>query len=151
MKGRLHRLRQEMASRKLDAVLISQPENRFYLSGFDGSAGYLLVSGESATLATDFRYTEQAGRQAPDYNVFQISGPMRTWLPDLMADLDSGKLGFEAEHVSFATHRQLADLLCGSRKFHPADIEEPRRLRRHDRGQSAKYRVLLRPPARLME
>ena len=50
MKARLRRLRQEMANRELDAVLVSQPENRFYLSGFDGSAGHLLISGVWALL-----------------------------------------------------------------------------------------------------
>jgi len=100
-----------MANRELDAVLISQPENRYYLSGFDGSAGYLLVTSELATLATDFRYTEQAGRQAPDYDVFQISGGMSSWLPEMAAGLAAGKLGFEAGHISFATHRQLAEIL----------------------------------------
>ena len=112
MKSRLHRLRQEMTRRELDAVLISQPENRFYLSGFNGSAGYLLITGESAALATDFRYTEQAERQAPDYSILQISGAISTWLPELVARLDSARLGFEAGHVSFATHAQLAETLA---------------------------------------
>ena len=39
MKGRLQKLRQKLVEKELDAIFISQPENRFYLSGFDGTAG----------------------------------------------------------------------------------------------------------------
>jgi len=111
MNNGLENLRQELTSREIDAILISQPENRQYLSGFVGSAGYLLVTEQEAVLATDFRYTEQAGVQAPDYTVFQTAGKMSAWLPELVANLDSGKLGFEASHLTFALHQQLSDIL----------------------------------------
>ena len=115
LNSRLANLRRELAGQELVAILISQPENRFYLSGFDGSAGYLLVTADNATLATDFRYTEQAERQAPDCSIFQITGPISAWLPDLVAGVDSGnKVGFEAGDVSFALHRQLTEVLAGT-------------------------------------
>ena len=49
----------------LDAVLISDPINRRYLSGFTGSAGWLLVTAERALLILGFRYYERAAREAP--------------------------------------------------------------------------------------
>ncbi|MBI4296058.1 MAG: aminopeptidase P family N-terminal domain-containing protein, partial [Chloroflexi bacterium] len=54
---RLQRLSQKFAEKEIDAILISQPENRYYLSGFDGSAGFLLLTAQKAVLATDSRYT----------------------------------------------------------------------------------------------
>jgi len=111
LNNRLTNLRRELARQELVAILISQPENRFYLSGFDGSAGYLLVTTSGATLATDFRYTEQAERQAPDCSIFRITGPISAWFPGLVAGVSSGKLGFEAQDVSFALHRQLTEAL----------------------------------------
>ena len=65
MKNRLERLRIKLAEQELDAFFVSSPENRRYLSGFSGSAGFLIVSKDAAVLATDFRYVEQAGQQAP--------------------------------------------------------------------------------------
>ena len=59
--AKIQRLRALLAERGLDGVLISNGENRRYLSGFTGSAGYLLISGDSSVLGTDFRYVEQAG------------------------------------------------------------------------------------------
>jgi len=111
MNNRINRLRQELTRRELDAIFISQPDNRRYLSGFIGSAGFLLVTGQEAILATDFRYTEQAAAQAPDYKILQISGNLSTWLPELVTSLNNGRLGFEDRHVTFALHHQLSDTL----------------------------------------
>jgi len=58
LKNRLQKLRQGLAEKEIDAIFISQPENRRYLSGFDGSTGYLLITPKDTILATDFRYIE---------------------------------------------------------------------------------------------
>ena len=108
---RLQRLRQELVEKEIDAIFISQPENRYYLSGFDGSFGFLLITPQNTVLATDFRYLEQAKRQAHDYEIFQISGDIVDWFPRLVAELSLTRLGFEAGHITFAMYRQLTDIL----------------------------------------
>ncbi len=108
---RLKRLRRSLAEKKLDGILISQPDNRYYLSGFDGSAGYLLITAQDTILATDFRYLEQVKVQAPDYRIFQISNAISDWFPRLIAELNLGRLGFEGGHITFALYRQLSDIL----------------------------------------
>ena len=108
--NRLKKLRQRLAEKKIEAILISQPENRHYLSGFDGSFGFLLISQQTKILATDFRYLEQAKRQAPDYKLFQTSGDVENWLPELTDGLNLRQLGFEADHVSFAIYRRLSNI-----------------------------------------
>ena len=109
--SRLHQLRQDLARKKIDAIFISQPENRHYLSGFDGSAGFLLITARKAILATDFRYLEQAAVQAPDYEIIRIINNIADWFPGLLAGLNIKRLGFEAGNVTFALHRQLRDAL----------------------------------------
>ncbi len=108
--SRLQKLRQEFAAKEIDAVLISQPENRYYLSGFNGSAGFLLITEEKTVLATDFRYIEQAAAQAPDYEIFRISGNLADWFPGLVARLNLRRLGFEAGHVTFTQYHGLQEL-----------------------------------------
>ncbi len=97
---RLSKLRQTLTEHGLDAILISQPENRRYLSGFTGSAGWLLISADRAVLATDFRYYEQVAREAPDFELAKIKDEFRKLLPDLLADLGARRLGFESQHVT---------------------------------------------------
>jgi len=109
--NRLQKLRQKLAEKEIDAIFISQPENRYYLSGFDGSSGYLLITLQNTILATDFRYIEQAKRQAPDYEIFQISGDIADWFPGRVAELNLGTLGFEAGDITFAVYQQLTDTL----------------------------------------
>ena len=100
---RIQRLRQRLDEAGLDAILISQPENRLYLSGFTGSAGFLVVSHGHAFIATDFRYFEQSARQCPDYTLIKMTGgkPLG-WFHEALAEIKPKRLGFEASNVSFA-------------------------------------------------
>jgi Xaa-Pro aminopeptidase len=109
MQNRLQKLRQKLPERELDGILISQPENRRYLSGFDGSAGYLLITQKNAVLATDFRYVEQAKAQAPDYEIFQTEGSLVEWFPRLVGDCSARTLGLEAGHVTVSEYQMLSD------------------------------------------
>ena len=115
--SRLKTLREKLHELELDALLVSSPDNRRYLSGFTGSAGYLLVTAEQAVLATDFRYVEQAGQQAPDFRVERIAGGPG-WLPDLAADTGARRIGFESEHLTVAGH---ATFLKAVQESSPAD------------------------------
>ena len=86
-------------------MLVSSAENRRYLSGFTGSAGYLLISEGGQVLVTDFRYTEQAERQSPGYRVERMTaGQGWKWLPELATDTGVSRIGFEASDVSVAVH-----------------------------------------------
>ncbi len=107
---RLKRLREKMEEEELEAMLISSPENRRYFSGFAGSAGYLLVTPSDAVLATDFRYVEQAGQQAPGYRVERITGKI-DWFPELIEDAGVSNVGFEADDVTVALHERLVKAL----------------------------------------
>jgi len=109
--NRLQNLRHILVDKELDGIFISQPENRYYLSGFDGSAGFLLVTAKDTILATDFRYTEQAKAQAPDYEIFLISNDIAVWFPKLVADLNLRRVGFEAGHITFTMYHRLTEAL----------------------------------------
>jgi len=107
--GRIAKLRERLDERGLGALLVSQPSNRRYLSGFTGSAGYLLISGSETLIATDFRYFEQAAAQAPDFRLQPIAGPsFEPWLPGLLGGLGGKKVGFEAAHLPYATFQQMS-------------------------------------------
>ena len=109
---RLRKLRTAIAKRGLDALLLSQPENLRYLSGFAGSSGWLLISGQNAILATDFRYVEQAKGESPDFEIIQTKRELRNWLPGLVSDLGWYKLGFEADFVSYDSYHKLSEAIA---------------------------------------
>jgi len=108
---RLRKLRTPIAEKGLDALLLSQPENLRYLSGFTGSSGWLLISGQNAILATDFRYVEQAKGESPDFEIIQTKQELRDWLPGLVSDLGWHKLGFEANFISYDSYHKLSEAI----------------------------------------
>lgn len=97
---RLTKLRDTLTEQALDAMLISQTENRRYLSGFTGSAGWLIVKVDRAILITDFRYFEQVERQAPGWELVKIQTKFSELLPGVLADLGVRRLGFESQHMT---------------------------------------------------
>lgn len=61
--GRIHRLRARLADDGIDAAVITMAANVVWLTGFGGSNGTVLVTGDGAVLVTDSRYAEQAPEQ----------------------------------------------------------------------------------------
>jgi Xaa-Pro aminopeptidase len=108
---RLRKLRTSIAERGLDALLLSQPENLRYLSRFTGSSGWLLISGQNAILATDFRYVEQAKGESPDFEIIQTKQELRDWLPGLVSGSGWHKLGFEANFTSYEGYHKLNEAI----------------------------------------
>lgn len=60
----LEKLQQSIAASGMDAMLLIDPKNRFYATGFQSSAGAVIVSRDDAWLFTDSRYIEAAREAA---------------------------------------------------------------------------------------
>lgn len=123
MSDRLARLRARMAELGLDGFLVGSPvedtfhthaANRRYLSGFTGSTGWLLITLEAAFIAVDFRYWEQAEREAPGFTLFRTQGFLEKWLPSLLGEANlSGKkkLGFPPGDITVASYQAMKKAL----------------------------------------
>ncbi|MCI5957689.1 MAG: aminopeptidase P family protein [Clostridiales bacterium] len=68
MTERVKRLLETMCLSEHEGVLVYNPSNMFYLSGYTGE-GLVLASQKHCAIVTDFRYTEQAETQAPGFEV----------------------------------------------------------------------------------
>ncbi|MCI0847144.1 MAG: aminopeptidase P family protein [Chloroflexi bacterium] len=112
MKDRVEGLVAQFDEKELDGVLISAPENRRYLSGFSGSAGYLFITKANAILVTDSRYTEQATNQSPYFEVRQVRGGW-DWLIDELKASGVKKVGFESQNMTVASYNSLIDAIKG--------------------------------------
>jgi Xaa-Pro aminopeptidase len=105
--SRPQKLRNILDQKELDVLVASQPDNRYYISGFTGSAGWVLISNKTAYLAVDFRYVEQAKKESPGFDVVLVKDNIIEWLPRFISELGLIKVGFEADQISFATHQKL--------------------------------------------
>lgn len=108
MKKRLMNLQKRLGEQGLDALLITSPFNRQYISGFTGSAGYLLVTENKAKLITDFRYVDQAAEQAPHVEVVKSRADMLEEVGIQLAELKIHKIGFEKQYVSYSLYQGLS-------------------------------------------
>ena len=112
--NRVTKLREKLANIACDTLWILRPENRRYLSGFeaidtqiDESSGSLLITEKNALLVTDSRYTTEAEKQAPDFEVVTHKKGLQESLPAILDRLGTKNLGFEEDFVTLAFFREL--------------------------------------------
>lgn len=98
-----------MQEEKLDAFVITSPENRRYMSGFTGTSAMLVITLEKAYLLTDFRYIQQATAQAPEFQIVKVGAEMYSSLAEL--GQKAGRVGFEEEYLTYADYAKLKEAL----------------------------------------
>jgi Xaa-Pro aminopeptidase len=113
---RLQRLRAKLDAEMLDGLLVSQPESRYYLSGYAGhdlpprdSAGYLLITRTHALLLTDPRTTEQAEHEAPEFEIstYAAGSEAAQAVAQAIGRLGGRRFGFESVHLPYAIWAQI--------------------------------------------
>lgn len=109
---RLTRFKERLKEAGLDLALIYRPENIQYLTGYTGE-GNALIGEDKKVILTDFRYIEQAGRQAPDFQVVRVGGDVRL---DEALSMLIGKdqsVGIEEDYVTVSSMKMLENALPG--------------------------------------
>src|SRR5699024_5443695 len=105
----LNQVREQLQQKKLDAILITNPYNRRYLTGFTGTSGTCLITETAALFVTDFRYTKQASEQVRDFEIIEHKTSMEEELNTQLKKHEIKRLGFEADDISFAKYKQYRD------------------------------------------
>jgi Xaa-Pro aminopeptidase len=95
---RIERLRESLE----EPLLVSAPANVVYLTGFSSSNAAVLVEPDRVLLFSDFRYAE-AARAVEGAEFVQAARDLYTFLAEQL----SGKVGFEAEVVTYRQHASL--------------------------------------------
>lgn len=116
---RIQKLQAVLRRRKIDAVLIAQPENRRYLSGYTGgdhgigeTSGVLLVPARGeVSLLTDFRYKLQAEQDVGWAKVVLYPRGLLRLLPQLLPDLGIVTLAFESHYTLYSTVEKIESIL----------------------------------------
>lgn len=103
---KLTKIRRKMEENQLDAILITSPINRRYITGFTGTAGVAVVTESEALFITDFRYIEQATEQAKDFTIIQHEQKMIQELHHQLEKLPVQRVGFEKDYTTFSEYEQ---------------------------------------------
>ena len=137
--ARVERLRALLGERELDGMLISRVANKRYFSGLrlldeeeSSWPGTLLITRDARVILADSRYTEQAEREAPSWEVILTTDGIGQELPPVLERHEVATLGMEAEVVTHADWSALAAAAPGV-ELHAMDEEiAPLRLSKTD-------------------
>jgi Xaa-Pro aminopeptidase len=124
---RLSNLRHILEQQQLEALLVSRPENVFYISGFSGGEGQLLVTQQESYLFADGRYKEQALQEAPHCEFILYKRYFTKALAEVTGSQGIGEIGFEKDFITYRQWEMLQDAVAG--ELHPVqDLAEKLRL-----------------------
>ncbi len=97
-------IRDILKSKRLDAIIITSPENLYYFSGFTGGEGFLVFTPERKYIIVDGRYTIQAKEQTENFEVVEYK-----ILPyKIIADMGFDKIGFEDKTISYNSFKMMS-------------------------------------------
>ena len=113
--ARIARARLAPQAAGLDALLVTHPPNIFYLTGFSGSAGTLIVSPDGLELVVDERYRSALDDLPAGAMIARTVAPAAGSCDDIvLARLVAAgrrRVGFEAAHMTVARHDRLRQRL----------------------------------------
>ena len=119
--NRIPELKTALATRDLDAILLTGPIGRRWATGYPTSDGALVITGDESVFITDSRYIEGARARIQDAQVLQI-GTRQTY-PDLIAEILTRnkvrRLGFEERVMTQGAYLTYQEKLS-SVELHPA-------------------------------
>jgi Xaa-Pro aminopeptidase len=113
--SRIARLQASFADAEIGGLLVTNPSNIRYLTGFTGSAGMLFVGASGATLVTDSRYALRAPAEieASGAPSDVVISPGRDLTELVSLAKTTARVGLEADHVSWSQAERFATSLPG--------------------------------------
>ena len=98
----------------IDAMLVTNTKNQYYLTGFDFLDGYVLITREKSYLLTDFRYIEAAREEThPDYEIISMSGSRKDLFQELLASNGVKRIAFEEDDLTYSQKKIFENLFEG--------------------------------------
>ena len=108
--SRIQRVREKLKKEQLDAIVVTDSYNLRYLANFTGTTGIAVISQDDAVFITDFRYTQQATKQAVGYTIRQNVQEIFAELNDYLNELNLKRVGIEANQMNVATYLHIKSL-----------------------------------------
>ncbi|KHD46316.1 M24 family metallopeptidase [Streptococcus hongkongensis] len=126
LSSRLATLQNRLVSDQLEAILITNLKNIYYLTGFSGTAATLLITPKRSIFITDARYTLIAKDKVKHFDIIESRTPLKEILAILQAD-KCQNLAFE-DDISFLFYQQLQEVFHNITLQHQSGFIEEQRL-----------------------
>jgi Xaa-Pro aminopeptidase len=125
--NRVEKILALLRTKELDACFLKGMDNIFYLTGFRGSEGTLLVTRGDVFLVTDFRYITHAQEVTHGIKIIEVRDKKNV-LGDICSQYGIKKIGFDSIHTPFFVYKRWLETIKDV-EFVPLDntIEEIRK------------------------
>lgn len=97
---RLRRVRAELRGRGVDALLVTNPTDIHYLTGFHGEDSFALISTRKPVILSDSRFNEELDAVSDRARIVKRSGPMLGAVTDLLSTIKLDRLAVQSEHTT---------------------------------------------------
>jgi Xaa-Pro dipeptidase len=105
--NRIEKILTHLNELEVEAILVTKPENRFYVSKFTGSAGVVLLSGKGNVFISDFRYKDQAQDEVTNFEVVIHNGDIFQSIANEIERLGIKSLAVEENAITLNTYMEL--------------------------------------------
>ena len=144
MKTPFHLRRRALAARlseyKVDSLLITSPANWYYLTGFTGESGVLVVSRKGTALITDGRFMVQGHEETTGVRIVRQKGSLFGSAGKFLKELRRGKAAFDPMKLTVSQHKSLREAAGSRVRWVPIPgMVENLRMRK-DAGELAQMR-----------
>ncbi|WP_155286711.1 M24 family metallopeptidase [Lacticaseibacillus zhaodongensis] len=130
--SRIEALRKEMIGAKLDALLVTDPVNVSYLTGFTGNESALMLTPDAGTFITDSRFAEQVQQEVSGFTVQLHTTGLLPEAGELAAAAGVKVLGFEADTMTYSDYSLLKHSFTGQLKPASDFVERIREVKDDD-------------------
>ncbi len=97
----------KLRARELDCLLVTHPANWYYLTGFTGESGALVVSGSGTKLLTDGRFSIQAKDETRGVKIELQKGGLYSALGELLRGAGVRRFGFDPGELTVSHWKTL--------------------------------------------
>lgn len=108
----LEKLFNYLSENKVEGFFISRPQNVRYVSKYTGDDSYLFITQNEKYFITDPRYTEQAGKECPDFTLVNWREQGKTLaeaIKLIIKNLKIKNFAFEADFVTYNIYEELSN------------------------------------------
>ena len=133
-------LQARLAEKHLSGVLSMNPASWYYLTGFTGDAGALLLSANTSFLVTDGRFTSQAREETSGLRVVKQEESLMAAIGSLLRGRSQARIGFDAMRLTVAQFRALRRAAGSRVRWIRADGEVEKGRQRKDSAEMAQMR-----------
>ena len=100
-------MRAQFKAAGVDSLLVTHPADWYYLTGFTGESGVLLVERSGVTIITDGRFTTQVGEETRGVRLVEQKGALMEFTGRFLTGKGKRRVGFDPGRLTVAQLGQL--------------------------------------------